>query len=77
MSFDGREIFRRAVKGMAREIHLVMDELGWDFSDIDLVIPHQANQRILEALAKYLGISGLTPGSGLRVRVRVSRGTPP
>ncbi len=54
VKFDGREIFRRAVKGMAEEIQLVMQDLGLSNSDIDLVIPHQANQRIIESLAKTL-----------------------
>jgi 3-oxoacyl-[acyl-carrier-protein] synthase-3 len=52
--FDGREIFRRAVKGMAKEIKLVLAELGLTDDDIDLIIPHQANLRIIESLAKHL-----------------------
>lgn len=57
VDFDGREIFKRAVKGMAGEIRLVLAELGMQDSDIDLVIPHQANLRIIESLAKHLQIS--------------------
>lgn len=52
--FDGREIFRRAVKGMAKETKLVLAELGLTDDDIDLIIPHQANLRIIESLAKHL-----------------------
>ena len=54
--FDGREIFRRAVKGMAQEVRLVMEELGLENSDIDLIIPHQANERIIQSLAHHLGV---------------------
>jgi 3-oxoacyl-[acyl-carrier-protein] synthase-3 len=54
--FDGREIFRRAVKGMARETNIVLDELGLTEADIDVVIPHQANLRIIQSLAKYLKV---------------------
>lgn len=54
--FDGREIFRRAVKGMAKEIRIVLDEQGMNKEDIDLVIPHQANARIIESLAHHLGM---------------------
>jgi len=54
--FDGREIFRRAVKGMAHETKLVLDELGLTNDDIDLIIPHQANLRIIESLAKHLSV---------------------
>jgi 3-oxoacyl-[acyl-carrier-protein] synthase-3 len=54
VQFDGREIFRRAVKGMAGEIAIVLEQLGLQQKDIDLVIPHQANARIIESLAKHL-----------------------
>jgi 3-oxoacyl-[acyl-carrier-protein] synthase-3 len=56
VSFDGREIFRRAVKGMAKEIRIVMAETGLRNEDIDLIIPHQANERIIESLAHYLRV---------------------
>jgi len=54
--FDGREIFRRAVKGMAGETKIVLNELGLTNDDIDMIIPHQANLRIIESLAKYLKV---------------------
>ena len=54
--FDGREIFRRAVKGMALETRIVLDHLGLTDDDIDLIIPHQANLRIIESLAKHLSV---------------------
>jgi len=54
--FDGREIFRRAVRGMAEEITIVLKQLGLEKKDIDLLIPHQANERIIESLAKHLDI---------------------
>jgi 3-oxoacyl-[acyl-carrier-protein] synthase-3 len=54
--FDGREIFRRAVKGMAHETRIVLDELGLTQKEIDCIIPHQANLRIIESLAKYLSV---------------------
>jgi 3-oxoacyl-[acyl-carrier-protein] synthase-3 len=56
VNFDGREIFRRAVKGMAGEIRKVLGDLGLRNEDISLIIPHQANQRIIESLAKYLSV---------------------
>jgi len=56
VQFDGKEIFRRAVKGMAEEISIVMKALNLKPEDIDLVIPHQANERIIESLAKHLGM---------------------
>ncbi len=56
VQFDGREIFRRAVKGMAMEVRKVLGDLGMQNEDIDLIIPHQANQRIIESLAKHLAV---------------------
>jgi 3-oxoacyl-[acyl-carrier-protein] synthase-3 len=56
VSFDGREIFKRAVKGMAREVRKVLGDLGLTNDDIDLIIPHQANLRIIESLAHFLKV---------------------
>ena len=56
VNFDGREIFRRAVKGMAREVRKVLGDLGLKNEDISLIIPHQANQRIIESLAHHLSV---------------------
>jgi 3-oxoacyl-[acyl-carrier-protein] synthase-3 len=56
VQFDGREIFRRAVKGMAKETRIVLAELGLTDDDIDMIIPHQANLRIIESLAKHLSV---------------------
>ena len=38
VSFDGREIFRRAVRGMAQEIKLVLSELNMSNDDIDVIM---------------------------------------
>ena len=54
--FDGREIFRRAVRGMAKEVRKVLGDLELQNEDIDLIIPHQANQRIIESLARHLKV---------------------
>ena len=56
VNFDGREIFRRAVKGMVREVRKVLGDLDLENEDIDLIIPHQANQRIIESLAHHLHV---------------------
>lgn len=54
--FDGREIFRRAVRGMAQEINHVLSDLNLTNEDIDVIIPHQANARIIESLAHHLSV---------------------
>ena len=54
--FDGPEIFKRAVHGMTEASTAALDRAGLSSSDIDLVVPHQANLRIIEAVAKRSGI---------------------
>ena len=54
--FDGQTIFKRAVKGMSDACARVMREAGVTGDQIDLVIPHQANLRIIESVAKYAGV---------------------
>ncbi len=54
--FDGQAIFKRAVKGMTDACERVMKQAGVSGSEIDLVIPHQANLRIIESVAKYVGV---------------------
>jgi 3-oxoacyl-[acyl-carrier-protein] synthase-3 len=54
--FDGQAIFKRAVKGMSEACGRVMRQAGVSGSDIDLVIPHQANLRIIESVAKYVDV---------------------
>ena len=54
--FDGQAIFKRAVHGMSDACGRVMQAAGVTADDIDLVVPHQANLRIIEAVAKYAGV---------------------
>jgi len=52
ISFVGQEVFKNAVKTMARLAEEALSEANLTINDIDLCIPHQANLRILEATAK-------------------------
>jgi 3-oxoacyl-[acyl-carrier-protein] synthase-3 len=52
----GREVFRHAVVNLAEVMEQVMLPLGLTSSDIDWVVPHQANARILDATARKLGL---------------------
>jgi 3-oxoacyl-[acyl-carrier-protein] synthase-3 len=54
--FDGQEIFRRAVAGMVQASAGVLAARSLKPADIDLLIPHQANLRIIEAVAAKLGV---------------------
>jgi len=56
MKMNGNELFKYAVKLMADAAAKVTEPLGLTGDDIDLVIPHQANIRILHAVAKRMGI---------------------
>ena len=53
--FDGQEIFRKAVQGMSEASRDVMQRTGVTMDDIALVVPHQANLRIIDAVAKRAG----------------------
>ncbi|MBV8876707.1 MAG: beta-ketoacyl-ACP synthase 3, partial [Gammaproteobacteria bacterium] len=50
--FEGQEIFKRAVHGMAAASESALARLGLTAEAVDLVVPHQANLRIIEAVAK-------------------------
>jgi 3-oxoacyl-[acyl-carrier-protein] synthase-3 len=54
--FDGQAIFKRAVHAMAEASKQVMAQCGVTAEEIDLVVPHQANLRIIESVAKYAGV---------------------
>ncbi len=56
LSFDGREVFRHAVPGMVKASHQALARSGLSIADIDLLVPHQANLRIVEAVGKKLPI---------------------
>ncbi|MCL4761541.1 MAG: beta-ketoacyl-ACP synthase 3 [Burkholderiales bacterium] len=54
--FDGQEIFKRAVHGMSEAAADVLVRAGRAPADVHLVVPHQANLRIIEFVAKRAGI---------------------
>jgi 3-oxoacyl-[acyl-carrier-protein] synthase III len=55
--FDGPEIFRLAVHGMASAARKVLSKCGYSIRDVDIVIPHQANLRIVQAVAQRLNLA--------------------
>jgi len=54
---EGREVYRAAVDGMATSVAELLAEHGIKPDDIDLVVAHQANQRILDAVASRLSLA--------------------
>jgi len=57
MKMSGREVFKAAVKAMAHACDEAIRRAGLTAEDIDLLVPHQANIRIIEATAKHTGTS--------------------
>jgi 3-oxoacyl-[acyl-carrier-protein] synthase-3 len=53
---DGRKVFVAAVQKMSQAASEVLDKVGRSLSEVRLVIPHQANLRIIEAVRKRLGL---------------------
>ena len=56
LRMKGREVFRHAVVNLADVLNEVLAAAGLEASDIDWVVPHQANARILDATARKLGL---------------------
>jgi 3-oxoacyl-[acyl-carrier-protein] synthase-3 len=52
----GNELFKVAVRSMADISAEMLEKAGYTVDDVDLVIPHQANQRITDAVASRLGV---------------------
>jgi 3-oxoacyl-[acyl-carrier-protein] synthase-3 len=55
-SMDGPEVFRRAVTTMGDASIRVLEKAGLGLDDVDLLVPHQANVRIIDATARRLGL---------------------
>ncbi len=57
LRMKGSEVFRHAVANLASVMGEVLDQAGLTPADVDWVVPHQANARILDATARKLGLS--------------------
>jgi 3-oxoacyl-[acyl-carrier-protein] synthase III len=56
LRMQGREVFRHAVVNLATVLGEVLSDAGLDASDIDWLVPHQANARIIDATARKLAL---------------------
>jgi 3-oxoacyl-[acyl-carrier-protein] synthase-3 len=56
LRMKGREVFRHAVVNLADVLTEVLEDAGLNSAEVDWVVPHQANARILDATAKKLGL---------------------
>jgi 3-oxoacyl-[acyl-carrier-protein] synthase III len=56
LRMNGREVFRHAVGELSSAAELVLRQAGLGIADVDWLIPHQANKRIIDAVGKRLAI---------------------
>jgi len=56
LKMEGREVFKAAVTAMGDAAMSILEKTGLRGEDIDLLIPHQANMRIIQATAKRVGL---------------------
>jgi len=56
LDMEGREVFREAVVRMTTAVTDILEHIGKTLDDVSLVIPHQANKRIIDAVRQRLGV---------------------
>jgi 3-oxoacyl-[acyl-carrier-protein] synthase III len=56
LRMNGREVFRHAVHQLSRASRTVVEQVGLSVDDVDWLVPHQANIRILDGVTRRLGI---------------------
>jgi 3-oxoacyl-[acyl-carrier-protein] synthase-3 len=54
---EGKEVFRHAIEKLAQTAHTALDKAGLTPEDVDWIVPHQANIRIIEGTAKRMQVS--------------------
>ena len=57
ISMEGKEVFKHAVRRMESAAHKCLEKANMKSEQIDWLVPHQANKRIIDAIAKRFGIS--------------------
>jgi 3-oxoacyl-[acyl-carrier-protein] synthase III len=56
VQMEGKEVFKHAVRGMAMSAEKVLERAGWDKTEVNWLIPHQANLRLIKAAADRLDL---------------------
>jgi len=56
LRMQGKEVFRHAVEKLAKTAHTALDKLGMSADDVDWIVPHQANLRIIKSTASKMGV---------------------
>ena len=57
LRMEGKEVFRHAVEKLAATAHAALDKAGLGPADVDWIVPHQANLRIIKATAQRMGLA--------------------
>jgi 3-oxoacyl-[acyl-carrier-protein] synthase-3 len=57
LRMEGREVFRHAVEKLAETAHAALEKAGLGADDVDWIVPHQANLRIITRTAQKMGVS--------------------
>ena len=57
LRMQGKEVFRHAIEKLSESAHSALEKVGLTHDDVDWIVPHQANIRIIEGTAKRMGIS--------------------
>ncbi|KFI30348.1 ketoacyl-ACP synthase III [Haematobacter massiliensis] len=56
LKMQGKEVFRQAVEKLAETAHAALAKAGLEAQDVDWIVPHQANLRIIKATAQRMGL---------------------
>ena len=56
LRMEGKEVFRHAVEKLAETAHTALEKVGLDGDDVDWIVPHQANIRIIKGTAKRMNV---------------------
>lgn len=56
LRMQGKEVFRHAVEKLAQTAHAALEKIGLSGDDVDWIVPHQANLRIIKSTAQKMGV---------------------
>ncbi|GAB1363762.1 ketoacyl-ACP synthase III [Rhodobacter sp.] len=56
LRMEGKEVFRHAIEKLAQTAHTALEKIGLSGEDVDWIVPHQANIRIIEGTAKRMQV---------------------
>ncbi len=57
LRMEGTKLFRQSVRTMAAQAQIALERAGLDMDDVALVVPHQANRRIIDAFGREVGLA--------------------